>query len=333
MTTRRIKFIPSTYCITQGNLACTVFETFLSIFLLQTSYNTRVVLLGALSVGIASGLLGAFLQLYRRALLGDAISHAAFPGIIIAFIIGNVFFGLDKVYFLLLTGAVCSAGFGLCCIYFLREYTHVTDEASLGIVLSVFFGAGVLLLSYVQELPEAAAAGLQHFIYGHTASMRSVDATVSCIVSTLSIFLVCLCKKELMVIAFDKQFAFVQGLPVSLIDSLYLSILLILTIVGFQSVGLLLMVAMLIIPAATARLWTDRASPYFILSSFLGGSAAYTGSVLSATFADFPTGAMIVLVASTMFFISAVCSPKSRLWNILTQRFYFLYEDRRHREP
>jgi manganese/zinc/iron transport system permease protein len=190
--------------------------------------------------------------------------------------------------------------------------------------LSVFFGVGVLLLSFVQELPQTAAAGLQHYIYGQASGMRLVDVYAMLSISFVTLIFILVFRKELATTAFDREFAFAIGLPVFAVDLIFLLLLLILSIVGFQNVGLLLMVALLIIPAATARLWTDLLNKYLILSAIFGGLSCYLGTALSASLSDFPTGAIIVLIASVFFAISLLLSPKSGIISkVFTEKLYF----------
>jgi len=278
------------------------------VFLLQ-DHNTRVVIFGTAALGCAAGLVGSFTLLRRRALMGDALSHASLPGIALAFLLVTSAGGDGKALPVLLAGATISGLLGVLGILAIRNLTRLKEDAALGIVLSVFFGAGIVLLRIVQQMDTGHAAGLESFIYGKTASMRSVDAQLIAAVSVAVIAGCSLLFKELKLLCFDEAFAASRGKPVVLLDVALMSMVVMVSIVGLQAVGLILMIALLVIPAAAARFWTQRMSRMTLISAVLGAMGGILGAAISALFSKLPSGAMIVLVCTGFFLLSMVFGP------------------------
>lgn len=269
-------------------------------------YNVRIVVLGTTLLGCAAGMVGSFTLLRRRALMGDALSHATLPGIVIAFIAATQLGYDGKSMIVLLSGATVSGLIGVATILAIGRLTRLKEDTALGAVLSVFFGAGVALLAISQQMESGHSAGLESYIYGKTASMGMADtqmiagAAGICIVSCLLLF------KELKLLCFDDAFAGSRGFPVTRLDMTLMAMVVIVTIVGLQAVGLILMIALLIIPAASARFWTERLSRMFFISGSIGAVSGLLGAGMSALFSRLPSGAMIVLVCTTMFIISLI---------------------------
>lgn len=283
--------------------------------LLLRDYNTRVVVVGTALLGLASGMVGSFTLLRKRALMGDALSHATLPGIGLAFMIATAMGGEGKSLPVLLVGAAISGVLGMGMILFIRGASRIKEDAALGIVLSVFFGAGISLLSIVQQMPSGHAAGLEDFIYGKTASMTATDAKLIGLVGLAATVVCALLFKELKLLCFDESFAGATGLSVPLLDSVLMSVVVLVTIIGLQAVGLVLMIALLVVPAAAARFWTERMHLMTFASAGLGAVSAMIGSGMSALFPRLPSGAMIVIVATIFFLISMTFGP-ARGWLI-----------------
>ncbi|GIW96810.1 MAG: manganese ABC transporter permease [Pirellulaceae bacterium] len=289
-------------------------------------YNTRVVLAGTLILGLACGLLGVYMLLRRRALIGDAISHAALPGVVLAFLLSGDL-GAEKSLGWLLLGASISGGIGGATVLALKQWAGVRDDAALGIVLSVFFGAGVALLKIAQHLPGANPAGLEGFIYGKASLITLADVRYIAWTTVVVLVVTVLFEKELRLLCFDAQLARCQGWPVGLLDGLLLAMVVVVTMVGLQAVGLILIIALLIVPAAAARFWTDRMGRMLWISAGLGGLACSIGTLLSASVEKVPSGAAIVLTACTFFGVSFAMGPKRgvvwRWWQRVKQRLAF----------
>lgn len=273
----------------------------LSTVLLQ-SYNTRVVVLGTAMLGLASGITGAFLLLRKRSLMGDALSHATFPGIGIAFALMVSAGGNGKDLPGLLTGATISGVLGVLCMLAIRNTTRLRDDVAMGFALSVFFGTGAAVYAMVQTKP--GAAGLESFIYGKAASMVFSDvvmiSTVGITVTATALLLL----KEFTVLCFDENFAASTGWPVLRLDILLLVLVTAVTVTGLQAVGLILIIAFLIIPPTAARFWTNSLRRMLVLSGGIGAISGWLGASVSALFANLPAGALIVLTAASIFLFS-----------------------------
>lgn len=272
--------------------------------LLLQEHNTRLVVISTSILGMASGLIGGFLLLRKRSLMGDALSHACLPGLGIAFLILVAMGGSGRNLPILLAGATLTGMAGTATVLYLRNHTKIKDDAAMGIVLSVFFGLGVALLGVIQSMPQASAAGLESFIYGKTASMLKSDFLLISGVA-LTLLLGCLALyKEFALLCFDEAFAESIGWPVVRLDLLLLTLVAAVTVVGFQAVGLILIIAFLIIPAAAARFWTLHLARMLTLSALIGGVSGWLGASLSALLPGLPAGAVIVLVATGIFILS-----------------------------
>lgn len=278
---------------------------FLDVLLLR-QYNTRLVIMCASLLGVASGLVGSFLLLRKRSLMGDVLSHAALPGIGLAFMIMVALGGTGKYLPGLLLGATLAGVIGMLLVITIRKTTRLKDDTAMGIVLSVFFGIGVAVLGMVQTMPEGSAAGLERFIYGKTASMIRQDFILITVVSIV-VCLICVALfKEFKLLCFDDGFTASQGWPVLYLDILMLALVTAVTVVGMQAVGLILIIAFLITPPAAARFWTHQLKYMIYLSALIGGISGWLGASISALLPRLPAGSVIVLVAASVFVFSMV---------------------------
>ena len=286
--------------------------------LLLQDYNTRVVLVGTLFLGFASGILGVFLLLRQRVLIGDAISHACLPGVVVAYMLVSAVGGEKSKLFLLSIAAVSGAIGGLV-VLGLRHLARIREDAALGIVLSVFFGAGVSLLTLAQT-DGGNIAGLEGFIYGKVAAMTMQDVWIN-IVTCGVVVLVCFgLRKEFSLLCFDSSLARTQGWPILGLDSLLIGLVVLVTIVGLQAVGIILVIALQVIPAASARFWTNDLFKTLWISGTLGACSSVGGTIASSVFEDLPSGAMIVLSACVAFAFSfAFGSQRGVVWRLARQ--------------
>lgn len=275
----------------------------------RAGYNTAVVVAGATLLGIAAGVVGAFTLLRQRALMGDALSHASLPGVVAMFLFAAWIGWDERSLPLLLLGAGASAVLGVLVVQWMTAATRLHEDAAIGAVLSVFFGAGIVLLSVVQALPGLPQGGIRSFIYGQTAAMSVGDAWLMGGAAAVAGAAALLLRKELTLACFDGEFARAQGWPVGFVDLLLMALLVMVAVIGMQAVGLLLMVAMLIIPAASARFWTERIGRMVWLSAVLGGLGGYLGASASALAPRLPAGAVIVLVSGALFVVSLFAAP------------------------
>ena len=277
--------------------------------LLLQNYNTRLVVLSTTLLGIAAGLVGSFLLLRKRSLMGDALSHATLPGVAIAFAVMISLGGSGKSLPGLLLGATLSGVAGIATMLVIRNTTRLRDDVAMGFVLSVFFGIGVASLQMVQNLPGASAAGLESFIYGKTASMIRSDFVLIAIVAGIASLLSIALLKEFLLLCFDDAFASTQGWPTLALDVVLLGLVTAVTVIGLQSVGLILVIAFLITPATAARFWTQRLGHMLVLAAAIGGISGWLGASISALTPQLPAGAVIVLVAASLFLFSMLFAP------------------------
>lgn len=272
-------------------------------------YNTLVVLIGVSLLGMTAGVIGSFAVLRRRALAGDALAHASLPGICATFLIFE-----RRELHLLLGGALASALLGILVVSLLRRWTRLKEDAAIGIVLSVFFGAGIALGRMVQNRSTAASkAGLDSFLFGKTSGMIAEDVVFIAFVSAVSMLTAWIVFKELKAATFDPGFARSQGWPVFGLDLLVLALIAVTVMIGLPAVGVVLVAAMLILPAAAARFWTDRLERMICLAALFGGGIGIVGTLLSAEFERAPAGAVIVLTGSALLVTSILCAPKRGL--------------------
>ncbi|MCC5838852.1 MAG: metal ABC transporter permease [Opitutales bacterium] len=278
-------------------------EIFVRVLLLR-DYNTRLVVLSTALLGIAGGVVGSFLLLRKRALMGDAIAHATFPGVVAAFMLLVLLGGDGRFLPWLLLGALAGGALGCVAVVWIRTATRIKDDAAMGIVLSVFFGGGVALFGMAQRMPGTSAAGLKSFLYGNTAAMVWGDFLLLAVSAVVVLVIALFFFKELRLLCFDEAFARAQGWPVRFLDGILLALAAGITVVGLQAVGIILIIAMLIIPAASARQWTHRFGWMLILAAALGGASGWVGSTVSALLPKAPAGAVIVLTAAAIFLVS-----------------------------
>ncbi|MBB3262870.1 manganese/zinc/iron transport system permease protein [Azospirillum sp. OGB3] len=286
-----------------------MFDEALRILTFRSGFNSAVVVAGTAALGLAGGTVGTFLLLRRRALVSDALSHATLPGIAVAFLVGAALGLPERSLPLLLAGAVASGVVGLLTVQALTRFTRLTEDSAIGAVLSVFFGLGVVLLSVIQNLELGGQAGLKTFILGQTAAMAQGEAIAIGLLAAGAALAVALLFKELRVLAFDPGFAAVQGWPVGALDLVLMGLATLVTVIGLQTVGLILVVALLIIPPAAARFWTDRLPALTVAAAVIGALSGWLGATLSALLPKLPAGAVIVLVAGGFFLLSFLFAP------------------------
>jgi len=286
------------------------------------SYNTRVVLLGTFLLGMCSGVVGAFMLLRKKALVGDVASHAALPGIGISYLaVESISPGAGKSLPWLLFGASVSAACGVIVTNLIQRMRLIKEDAALGIVLSLFFGAGIVLMTIIQGMRTGSAAGLNDFIFGKAASMTAVDVSLIAVASTIVLIVCFALLKEFAVLCFDEEYAAALGWPVKQLDLLLTGLVVGVTVIGMQSVGLLLVVALLIIPPTAARFWSNRLGPMVLIAGGIGGISSSIGVLLSATFKQLAAGPIIVLIGSLAFGLSLLFgSARGTFWQFWRQQ-------------
>jgi len=273
-------------------------------------YNTRLVIFGAGTLGAVCGLVGVYLLLRKRSLIGDAICHASLPGIALGFFASVASGGDGRDLSFLLGGATVTGIAGALTVLLLRRWTILKDDAALGIVLSVYFGLGMMLLSLVQQTREGNAAGLEGFIYGNTAGVMVSDAWLIAIISAVVASVLLSLRKELQLLCFDASFAASQGWPTFALDLILIGCVLVVVIVGTSIVGVLLIIAMVVIPPAAARFWSDRVAWNLGSAASMGWISGVLGALSSLAVDRIPSGAAMVLTSSLLFGISMLFGTK-----------------------
>ena len=271
-------------------------------------YTLRTVVLGSSILGIVSGALGSFAVLRRQSLLGDAVSHTALPGIALAFLLTR-----SKSSLVLILGAALAGWIGTLIIIGILKSSRIKYDSALGMILSVFFGFGLVLLTFIQKMPDANQAGLDTFLFGQASALLEKDVIAMGVLAAIALIIVFMFWKEFKLLSFDRDYGFSLGFPMNLIDIILTTILVIAIVLGLQTVGVVLMSAMVVAPAAAARQWTDRLGLMIVLSAVFGALAGVSGAVLSSTTEKLPTGPTIVLCVSTIVIISMFLAPNRGL--------------------
>lgn len=276
--------------------------------LVYNDYTLRTITLGTAILGAVTGMLGCFAVLRKQSLLGDAISHAALPGIAIAFLITGT-----KDSAPLLIGALVSGLIGTFWIKSMVKKTPIKSDTALGLILSLFFGFGMLLLTFIQKQPNANQAGLDKYLFGQAATLIESDVWIMAIVTGACLLVLLLFWKEFKILLFDLDYTQTLGFNTRFID-LIITIFIVLAIVlGLQTVGVVLMSAMLLAPAAAARQWTNSLSIMVFLAAVFGALSGVLGTAISASQDNLSTGPIIVLVASVFVVCSFIFSPNRGL--------------------
>ena len=291
--------------------------------MIQNDFTFRVVSFGSLVLGMISGALGCFAVLRKQSLIGDAISHCTLPGIAIAFLITN-----SKNIEVLLFGALLSGLLSMYLITTIASHSKLKFDASLALVLSVLFGIGIVFLTYIQKNSGSHQAGLEKFILGQASSLLKRDVRIMMITGIVLFSMMIVFWKEFKLVTFDPVFAQTIGIPSTFFGG-FLSLLMVLGIViGLQTVGVILMSALLISPASAARQWTDKLSVMVVLSSLFGGMSGVLGTMVSSYIPGIPTGPTIVAFMSIIVLGSLLFAPRGiiRKWMIQRKNHTVLYQ-------
>ncbi|SMF86032.1 manganese/zinc/iron transport system permease protein [Paenibacillus uliginis N3/975] len=272
------------------------------------SPNTQWVLLSTLILGMAAGVIGCLAYWKRQSLMSDALSHAALPGVVIAFALSGT-----KSLPVMIAGAAVSSLIGAFMIQWIRSSSRIKEDTAMGMILSVFFGLGIMLLTIVNRSAGGNQSGLDSFIFGQAASMVRQDVYTMLMLAVLVMLVVIIAFKEWKLFLFDPDFAKGLGLSGRLMNTVYLAVLVLVIVIGIQAVGVILMSALLIIPAVSARYWTHSFKWMVILSAVFGGGAGMTGTMISTLGKGWPTGPFIVVSSSVLFVISLVFGAEKGL--------------------
>ena len=266
--------------------------------------NARIVTWGTMFIGLSAAVVGSFAFLRKRALVGDAIAHAILPGIALSFMITRL-----KEPFVLMAGALVSGWLAMLLIEAIAKNSKLKPDTSIGLILSVFFGIGIMLLTSIQHSGAGNQAGLDQFLFGKAAAMRYEDLKAYSLVAGILLLVVILLYKEFKIISFNPDFAKISGLPVKSLQFVLSSITVLAIATGIQAVGVVLMAALLITPSAAARAWTEKLWVMLLLAGAIGAFSGWVGSYISFTAPQMPTGPWIVMSLSALALLSLFFAP------------------------
>lgn len=267
--------------------------------------NAQWILFGSMLLGLSSGVIGSFAYLRKQSLMGDALSHAALPGVCIAFMLSG-----SKSIFLFLLGAAVAGVIATFGIGYITRNTRIKQDSALAIILTVFFGLGIVLLTQIQHSGNGNQSGLDKFLFGQAASMMLSDVVIMAVISIVLVSICSLLFKEFKLLSFDPGFARGIGYPVAFMDQLIMFLIVVAVVVGIQAVGVVLMSALLITPAVSARYWTEKLGLMVVLSGLFGALSGLIGTFISASGNNLPTGPLTVLVATGIFVASVIAAPR-----------------------
>jgi manganese/zinc/iron transport system permease protein len=280
---------------------------------LLADYTVQNVVVGAMLLGLISGVLGSFAVLRQQSLLGDTLSHAALPGVCLGFIVAG-----SREIESILTGAMATSILAALTMLVLTRHSRLKTDAGLGIALSVFFALGVVLLTYVQGTPNASQGGLDSFLFGQAAAMLRSDLVIMGGLTLAALALVGLFWKEFKLVTFDPVFAATQGLPVVLLETVLTVTIALAVVVGLQMVGVVLMAAMVIAPAVAARQWARRLEQMVLLAAAFGMASGIAGALISTTGPGLATGPLIILSISAFVLVSILFAPgRGVVWELV----------------
>jgi len=277
--------------------------------------NLRWILMGSILLGFSNGIVGTFSYLRKESLLGDVLAHAALPGICIAFMLSGV-----KSVGLFLVGAAAAALAAAAITNLISRYSRIKPDAAMGIVLSVFFGIGIVLLTRIQHGSYGNQSGLDKFLFGQAASMTMGDVYVLG-GTALGMSLICgLLFKEFKMVSFDPAFGRGLGFKVTALEYALLTLVTVVVVTGIQAVGVVLVAALLITPSVAARYWTDRLAAMTVLAGAFGAASGAAGAWISSGVNQLPTGPISVLAATGLFLLSVLFGPKRGILSKLLLR-------------
>ena len=271
---------------------------------LFSDYTARTILLGAASLGIVSGVVGSYAVLRKQSLVGDVMSHAALPGIVLAFLIVGV-----KEQLPIFIGAALSAVLAVLLINLIKDNSRIKTDSAMGMALSVFFGLGLVLLTYAQKMPDANQAGLDKFLFGQAEALIEKDVLIIGLTGFFALLVVGLFWKEFKLLCFDPDFGGTMGFSMKSMDMLVTAVIVSAIVIGLQTVGVVLMSSMLIAPAVAARQWTGNMGSMVILAALIAAVSGMTGVAFSAGFENVPTGPAVIVCVSVIAFFSVLFSP------------------------
>ncbi|WP_371164142.1 metal ABC transporter permease [Buchananella felis] len=277
------------------------------------SYTFRMVLLGTTVIGVVAGALGCFAYLRKQSLISDVVSHSALPGTLGAFLVA-VALDLDGRNLVTLTvGAVVAGTLAAVLTNYIRSHSKLPIDAAMVVVLTVFFGIGMVMMRIITNGRYKGKGGIQDYLFGNASHLTQADLITSLVVGGIALAIMLALFKEFSLRAFDSAHATVIGLKGKWLDLALFAAIVAATVIGVKAVGLVLMVAFVVMPPATARQWTNSLPSMVVLSAFLGGLGSAIGAYVSVSAGNVPTGPVIVVVLSVFFLFSLLAAPRRGL--------------------
>jgi manganese/zinc/iron transport system permease protein len=267
--------------------------------------NVAWVLSGSLILGFVTAILGTFAYLQKRSLVGDALAHAALPGTTTAFILFQ-----SRSPLVILFGAILSCLIGYFGIEYLVKYTKIKEDSALAIILSFFFGIGLFHLSFIQKMPQAQQSGLDKILFGQAASLVRDDVTLLLWIGVVILIFISIFFHIYKYILFDPVYARCLGIRVTLFEFLLAFSIVLSVAIGLQLVGVVLMAALLLTPASSARYWSNNFKYVVLLAGFFGAFSGAVGSLISYILPAMPTGPWIVIISTIFFILSLLFAPQ-----------------------
>ena len=279
-------------------------KTFLEFFTFQNP-NVVYVVLGMIFINSSSALIGTFAFLRKRSLIGDAIAHSLLPGICIGFLVAG-----EKNPVYLLAGAFATGWISIFLVDYIVNHSRVKQDTAIGIVLSSFFAFGIVLLTFIQKSGNANQAGLDHFLFGQAAAITRDEILLFSIIFLLILLAVIFFYRSFILISFNPEYASSIGLPVRFFEFLLTSLTVLAIATGIQALGVILMSALIITPAAAARLWTHNLKLLLVIAVGFSIVSGISGAYISYTTSGMPTGPWVIITLSAITLFSITFAPK-----------------------
>lgn len=309
--------------LTLTNLSILFPQELISLSDFWGTYSFRVMTAGAILVGFFAGTLGSLLYVRKQSLVSDVIGHSSIAGIVGAFVIASLM-GADGQSILVLTiGATISGLLAVATTNLIAEKSKVGVEAAMAISLAIYYGGGMVALRLLSFSHFSGRSGISQYLFGNAATMRQIDVLIVAILGFTALLIVVIFWKEIALFAFDPVGAQAAGFSGNLLIAIVTLCTTVGIVIGVKSVGVVLMVAFAIIPAAAARQWTDHLPVLFLLAGAIGALSGGFGSYLTVSIGKVPTGPVIVVILSLVLAISLVFSPHRSL-------LAYRYRRRRH---
>lgn len=264
-----------------------------------SDYTLRTILLGTMSLGLFCAVLGTFAVLRKQSLVGDTLAHAALPGVCLGYLATNT-----KSPAAVLIGATVTCAFAMFWVHWSTKYARNDWNTSLGIVLTSMFGLGVVFLSYIQRGPSGGQAGLDTFLFGQAASLVEQTVLIITVIGVLATIVLIRIQQPYQLLAFDPTFARASGLNIERIETIQTMLLIAGVIIGLNTVGVVLLSAMLVAPALAARPWIKNSTQLLILAAVVGLVSSGLGAIVSSRSEGLPTGPVVVVTLAILVSLS-----------------------------